>query len=188
MFVLFFRLLWHFPGPVVGASGLTIYTALDHVPAGITWPCSSEWIDCGSSWYAQFGGGFLLSNLKTHDGNLRHWVLSSTRSSATFHSCQSHPEVSTVHFQEARMGLNWAPSLYGQRKREGLIAVIDIRCLSPATQEKGKLIYCSYSIFNSYSTTKPPRPFYYVVKVNDFPARSILQPGKETEFLIKICW
>lgn len=34
MFLLFFRLLWHFPSPVVGASGSSIYTAVDHVPTG----------------------------------------------------------------------------------------------------------------------------------------------------------
>lgn len=37
-FLLFFRLQWHFPSLVVGASGSSIYTALDHIPAGIIWP------------------------------------------------------------------------------------------------------------------------------------------------------
>lgn len=56
MFLLFFRLLWHFLSPVVGASGSIICSRCQQGwfgPSAVT-------VGFCSSWHAQFGSGFLM--------------------------------------------------------------------------------------------------------------------------------
>lgn len=86
-FLWFFRLLWHFPSPVVGASGSSLYTTLDNIPAEVIWPFNlQQWIHWLHGVHS-VGVGFLRKTLKPTVETC-HWAVSDTTFSI-FHSCKS---------------------------------------------------------------------------------------------------